>query len=105
MLFKALIGPPVAPSSEKWLGLGISIPSSLHWILLGNFPYNNHIVARCVTGHPGITRNHPSWVIERSRISFGFLYGKSPRADQRHFVRYARLILIRANDNLIHTDQ
>ena len=37
-LFSALIGPPDEPSPAKWLGLGISIPSSLHKIPLGEFP-------------------------------------------------------------------
>src|SRR4030066_472035 len=38
LLFKILIGPPLAPKDEKWLGFGISIPSSRHNTPRGEFP-------------------------------------------------------------------
>jgi hypothetical protein len=38
LLFPILTGPPVVPRAPKWLGFGISIPSSRHRTPDGEFP-------------------------------------------------------------------
>ncbi len=38
LLFNMLTGPPVAPNAPKWLGFGISTPSTRHKTPLGELP-------------------------------------------------------------------